>query len=300
MAEPIRSSPSPSPAPLPAHRPAPLQRNGVEHQGATVKASPVGVSVRDSFNADTGLNAQARGTGPGGVELDASVNGPRLTLEGRADAKVGLSGVDVKLEVDVNATLAEAGAGARRTFTVEVPGGERFDITVDLRADGMVGADGKLKIDLNIGPGGVTLKAGAEGFLGARAGLTGGITVSHEGRQVLQGSATLNGTAGIGGKAEANLSFRGGNVEFNAGAEATAGLGLGFEVDGSLNAKNAARAALEVTNSLAPEGVAWAKDRVKDAQQWLGTHGGNARDWVGDRFSDVGGFIDKHNPLPWP
>jgi len=89
-------------------------------------------------------------------------------------------------------------------------------------------------------------------------------------------------------------------VEFNAGAEATAGVGLGFEVDGSLNAKNSARLALELTGSLAEDGVDWAQDQIGDAGEWLGDHAGNAKDWVGDRFGDIGDFIDDHNPLPWP
>jgi len=266
----------------------------------TIQQPTASTSASGSYHADAGLNAQTSGTGPGGINYEAHASGPSLDLKGDASASVGLNGVDVKLSVDVKATLAEAGASAKKTFTVEVPGGEKFDVTVDLKANGVVGADGKVNLNLHIGPDGISVNAGASGFAGAKASLTGDITLSHEGRELMKGSATLSATAGVGANAHANVSFSGGDVEFSAGAQATAGVGLGFELKGSVNAANTARAALEVTGSLAEAGVDWAKDKMGDTGKWLGDHAGDAASWVGDRFKDVGSFLHDINPLPWP
>ncbi len=299
---PISDRPRPTPQPTqtatqpPAQDPKRLSTSTSLNTDKTLAQTSGGAA----YHKDVGLNAQTSGTGPGGINYGAHVNGPSLDLKGDYSASVGLDGVDVKLSVDVSAKAAEAGANAEKTFSVEVPGGEKFDVKVNLAADGMVGADGKVNLNLHLGPDGLKINAGAEGFAGAKASLTGSISLSHEGRELMSGSATLSATAGVGAKAHADLDFSGGNVSFSAGAEATAGVGLGFELNGSVNAANTARAALEVTGSLAKEGVEWAADKIGDAGHWLGDHAGDAAGWVGDRFKDVGNFLDKINPLPWP
>lgn len=256
--------------------------------------SGTGPSASQSYGYDTGsaFEASTSGTLPGGVQGEAHVNGPSFSVNGNAEASVGPGGIDVNLSVDVSATLVEAGASATKTFEVEVAG-EQLEITVDLSAEGVVGADGSLNLDIHIGTDGqVSINAGAEGFAGARGSLTGGISVSHEGRELASGQVELSATAGVSGDAHANIELTSEGLSFDVGAEAAVGAGFGVDVSGNINAGNTARFAGEVLGGLAEEGVEWAGDRLEDVA-----------DWAGDRFEDVGNFIDDITPdidwTPW-
>jgi len=260
----------------------------------TTSGSTTATSANRSVGYDSGSAFEARtsGTLPGGVQAEAHVNGPSLKVEGNADASVGTGGIDVNLSVDINATAVEAGASATKTFQVEVAG-ETLDITVDLAAEGVVGADGKLNLDIHIGTDGqVSINAGAEGFAGARGTLTGGISVSHEGREVASGQIELSATAGVSGSAHANIELNSDGLSFDVGAEATAGVGFGVDVSGNINGGNTVRLLGEVLGGLAEEGVEWAGDKLEDVG-----------DWAGDRFEDVKDFIDDLIPdidlTPW-
>jgi hypothetical protein len=240
-----------------------------------------------SYGYDTGsaFEASTSGTLPGGIQGEAHVSGPRFSVEGNADASVGVDGIDVNLSVDINATAVEAGASATRTFSVEVAG-EKLDVTVDLSAEGVVGADGKLNLDIHIGTDGqVSINAGAEGFAGARGSLTGSIKVEHEGREVASGSVELSATAGVSGDAHANIELTSSGLSFDVGAEAAVGAGFGVDVSGNINGGNTARLLGEVLGGLAEEGVEWAGDKLEDVA-----------DWAGDRFEDVKNFIDDLIP----
>ncbi|MDY7231527.1 transporter [Hyalangium rubrum] len=260
----------------------------------TTSGSTTATSANRSVGYDSGsaFEASTSGTLPGGVQGEAHVNGPSLKVDGNANASVGVGGIDVNVSVDVSATAVEAGASATKTFQVEV-GGEKIDITVDLSAEGVVGADGKLNLDIHIGTdGNVSIKAGAEGFAGARGALTGGITVSHEGREIASGSVELSATAGVSGDAHANIELKDGGLTFDVGAEAAAGAGFGVDVSGNINGGNTVKFLGEVLGGLAEEGVEWAGDKLEDVG-----------DWAGDRFEDVKDFIDDLIPdidlTPW-
>ncbi len=250
--------------------------NNVNVEGSTTYAQTshsAGYQTESVFEAST--------TGQvGGFDTEAHVNGPSFSVDGNAEASIGPGGIDVSLSVDVSATLAEAGASATRTFTVEV-GGEELDITVDLSAEGVIGADGSLNLDIHIGTNGqVSVSAGAEGFAGARAALTGGITVSHEGRELASGSVELSATAGVSGDAHANVELTSEGISFDIGAEASVGVGFGVDVSGNINAGNTARFLGEALAGVAEEGAEWAVDQLE-----------NVADWAGDRLEDVGDFI---------
>ncbi len=253
---------------------------------ATSANGSVGYETGSAFEANTS------GTLPGGVQAEAHVAGPSFSINGNADASVGVGGIDVSLSVDVNATLLEAGASATKTFSVEVAG-EQIDVTVDLSAEGVVGADGSLNLDIHIGTDGqVSVNAGAEGFAGARGSLTGGVSVSHEGREIASGQVELSATAGVSGDAHANIELTDEGLTFDVGAEAAAGVGFGVDVSGSINGGNTVKLLGEVLGGLAEEGVEWAGDRLEDVG-----------DWAGDRFEDVGDFISDLIPdidlTPW-
>jgi hypothetical protein len=236
------------------------------------------------YDSGSAFEASTRGN-VGGFDTEAHVNGPSLKVEGNAEAKVGTGGIDVNLSVDINATAVEAGASATRTFQVEVAG-EKLDITVDLSAEGVVGADGKLNLDIHIGTDGqISINAGAEGFAGARGALTGGVKVSHNGNELASGSVELSATAGVGFDAHADIEFKDGNLSFDVGAEASPTAGFGVDVNGSINGGNTLKFLGEVLGGLAEEGVEWAGDKLEDVG-----------DWAGDRFEDAKDFIDDLIP----
>lgn len=274
-----RPTTTPPPSAAPAQQPASSRVTTSGDVSATQAKARVGYDSGSAFEAKTS------GTLPGGVQGEAHVNGPSFKVDGNASAKVGPGGIDVNLSVDINATAVEAGASATKTFQVDVAG-QKLDITVDLSAEGVVGADGKLNLDLHIGTdGNISINAGAEGFAGARGALTGGITVSHDGQQLANGSVELSASAGVGFDAHANIGLEDGNLTFDVGAEATATAGFGVDVNGSINGANTVKFLGEVLGGLAQEGVEWAGDKLNDV-----------KDWAGDRFEDVKDFIDDLIP----
>jgi hypothetical protein len=284
----------PASPPRPQTPPAPEPQPQQQPSRVTTSGSATATSANRSVGFDSGsaFEASTQGTLPGGVQAEAHVNGPSLKVDGNASASVGVGGIDVNLSVDVSATAVEAGASATRTFQVEVAG-EKIDITVDLSAEGVVGADGKLNLDIHIGTDGkVSINAGAEGFAGARGALTGGVTVSHEGREIASGSVELSATAGVSGDAHANIELTSEGLSFDVGAEAAAGVGFGVDVSGNINGGNTVKLLGEVLGGLAEEGVEWAGDKLEDVA-----------DWAGDRFEDVKDFIDDLIPdidlTPW-
>lgn len=279
-----------TPRTQPAQTPAATQPQSRVTTSGEVNATSANGSV--GYDSGSAFEASTQGTLPGGVQGEAHVNGPSLKVDGNAEAKVGPGGIDVNLSVDVSATAVEAGASATKTFQVEVAG-EQIEITVDLSAEGVVGADGKLNLDIHIGTdGNVSVQAGAEGFAGARGALTGGVTVSHEGRELASGSVELSATAGVSGDAHANIELTGEGLSFDVGAEASVGAGFGVDVNGNINGGNTARFLGEVLGGLAEEGVEWAGDKLEDVG-----------DWAGDRFEDVKDFVDDIIPdvdlTPW-
>lgn len=213
---------------------------------------------------------------PGGVEAEAFARGPRLDFRGQAEASVSRSGIDVELSLDVNATLLEAGANGRVRIPVEVSG-ETMIIEVDLQAEGVVGARGRLELDLHIGTNGrVSIHAGGEGFAGARAGLTGSVSVEHEGRKVVSGSLEVSASAGVAASGTLDIDLSRSGVEFQVGGELTGGVGFGVETRGSVDAGNVARLLTEVVAGTMRDGFSVNADALREI-------GG----WAGDRFGDV-------------
>ncbi|MBN9682595.1 MULTISPECIES: Circumsporozoite protein [unclassified Corallococcus] len=229
------------------------------------------LSGESSFEAG-GSRAEVNGTGPGGVNTNAYVQGPTFSADASVDADIGLSGIDVNVQVDVSANLVEAGASATKTVDFEIAG-EQYSVELDLAALGKIGAEGSIDLDLHVGTdGNLSLNAAASGFAGAQASLTGGIELKHEGDTLASASITASASAGVSGDAHADIGLDGGNLEFDVGVEATAGLGLGVEVEGSVNPGNilkavgetAAAAGGEVLENIA-EGAINAGGAVADA-----------------------------------
>ncbi|MDQ3263510.1 MAG: hypothetical protein M3Y59_07620 [Myxococcota bacterium] len=255
-------------------------------------------SHSDSFEADAGLRAETSGTGPGGVNYEGYVAGPSFSASSGVEGSIDSSGVHLDLNVDIDATLAEAGGEATRTFTTEVYG-EEIEIELSLEALGEIGANGSVNLSIDIGTDGVNISASAEGFAGAQASLTGGISISHEGTEIASGEAEISATAGVGGSADANVDISGSEISFGASASASVGLGLGFEVSGTIDTQAAASAVLEI-------GAAALREGVEEVAEFVGEFGGEVVDFVGDRAEevidvaeDVGGFVLDAGEAVW-
>ncbi|MFL5348892.1 MAG: transporter [Hyalangium sp.] len=282
MSGPNVSRPTTTPRPLTPAAPPPAQDSRVT---TSTNVSPTKANASFGYDSGSAFEASTSGTLPGGVQAEAHASGPSLKVDGNANAKVGPGGIDVNVSVDIDATAVKAGASATKTFQVDVAG-KKLDVTVDLSAAGAVGADGKLNLNLHIGTdGNVTINAGAQGFAGARGALTGGVTVSHDGKELAKGSVELSATAGVGFNAHANLELKDGGLNFDVGAEATATAGFGVDVKGNVNGANTVKFLGEVLGGLAGQGVKWAGDELK-----------NVSHWAGDRFQDVKSFIDHMIP----
>ncbi len=221
------------------------------------------------------------GTGPGGVEYNASASGPQFNFEANADFSVSTSGIDVKVDLNLEGTLASAEAGASRTFDFEV-NGEKFSVTLSLEAVAQLGGEANLTLDLHIGPDGVRLNASGDGFAGAAASLTGSISVSSEKSGVIaEGAITLSAYAGVAASGHANLSLSGGNIAFDVGGSVSVGLGVGVDVSGTVNTG----ALLDSLEKIAlPE---WAEGPVDTVQDFVGDVIGGA----GDVLGNVGDFL---------
>jgi|GEM_PF-5098557 len=226
---------------------------------ASAGVGPDGAHAGASGSVGAGVGGvKAEGELPGGIQGEAHVNGPSISLEGHADAKVGKDGLDIDVGVDVDATLADAGASAKKTIDFEVAG-EKFSAEVDLSAAGKIGADGKINLNVHVGlDGKPSITANAEGFAGAKAELTGSVALKHEGDTMVSGSVTASATAGIGGKAHADIGLDGGKVKFDIGAEATVGVGLGVELAGEVNVP-------EIAEAVADVGISAIGGKAKDA-----------------------------------
>jgi len=284
---PVRSGPLPVTGSSPQPK---ASTTNTSSTSSSVGLSGANATAKDTFTADSGLGASGSTT-IGGVNVSGNVSGPKIQVDGNASSHIGLSGVDVKVDVDVNATLAQAGAEATKTFSVDVAG-QKLDVTVDLTAKGLVGADGHLDLNLHIGTdGSLSLSAGADGFAGAKASLGGTVTLSAGGKTLLSGNLDASAYAGVGASASAHLTLDHGNVDFEAKASAVAGAGYGVDVHGHVDSMNTAEEVVKIFGGLAGQGVDWAKDAV-----------GNTGSFLGQKASDVGGWIDSHVPhphLPW-
>ncbi|XXF77464.1 hypothetical protein P2318_31085 [Myxococcaceae bacterium GXIMD 01537] len=176
------------------------------------------------------------GQGPGGIETEASFQGPSFSIEGNASAKASLSGIDVDLNLKIDANLIKAGASVTKEFKFKVQG-EEISVKLKLGADGQVGANGELKLKLHLGKDGVSVSAGAEGFAGAKGSLSGNLDVAVNGDKVMSGEAKVTLAAG----AMAGAEFEAGLDHFKAKAYAAVGVGVGFELSGNVNYGNIAK-----------------------------------------------------------
>lgn len=241
-------------------------QNNVNVEGSAPIAE---VSAEQEYGVSTYEQSNTTTLG-NGTEVTTHVGGPSLNVSGSGSASISTSGIDVSLDLTIDATLAEAGVSGTHTFNVTV-GDEQIDVTVDLSAEGVIGANGELNLDIHIGTdGNISVNAGASGFAGAQGSLAGGITVTHEGNEVLSGNVELSVSAGVSGDAHADIGLNNGNLEFDVGAEVTAGVGFGVDVSGSVNLGNSANLALGVLEDIPGEVLESAGNWLNDTATSIG------------------------------
>ncbi len=173
-----------------------------------------------------------------GLKTETFVNGPSFEMAGGMSARRSGMGLDVDVNLKVDANLLKAGASIEREFKVKV-NGEDVAVKVKLGADAQVGINGELKLRLHVGKDGVSMQAGAEGFAGARGSLSGALEVKVNDKKVLGGELKLTAAAG----AMAGAEFEMGHGKFKAKAYAAVGVGMGVELTGTYAGLQIAKAA---------------------------------------------------------
>ncbi|WNG44510.1 Circumsporozoite protein [Archangium minus] len=232
--------------------------------------------------------APTRSYAAGDVETDSYVEGPSFDVNLDANAELTQEGLEVGVTVEVDATAAEAGASANQTYEFEV-GGETYTVEVDLSAMIEAGVHGEINISLVVGTDGtVSINASAEGFAGVQASISGSIELKHEGDVLAEGSITASATAGVAGSANFDIGTgENGSIEFEAGVEVVAGVGVGVEVEGSINPGNILEALVETAAGLGVEFVGDVAESVIEAAEDLGEVIGDVAENVGDFLEDI-------------
>lgn len=289
--DPANRRPVTPPRPKPPEEPKERVHKDVKVHGRVVNGGPM--SANAEYHTDKVVGqAGVSGKGPGGIDYSAGVKGPELKVDASASGSVGLHGVDVHLQVDVEGNAASASADGKKTVDFTIAG-QKYSATIDLGAKGVVGADGHINLDVHLGTGGVSIKASADGFAGAKASLTGSIELEHDGEELAEGSVTLSASAGAGAKAHANVGLHGGTLSFDVGAEATVGLGLGVDVDGSINLHNVLDAVVDTGEALIKEGVKDGEQLVENGVDEAKHLAEEGVDGVKDLATDVGHDLEN-------
>jgi hypothetical protein len=252
-------------------------------------SSGKGLEVKDSFEKSATTGGVSTSGETHGVDFNAHAEGPTLSMEGQAKAKVSAKGIDIHAQVNIDATLVQAGAGAHTSIPVTLPGGEQVQVNVDLSAAGAVGAKGNLNVDIHIGTNGqVTAAVHADGFAGAKASLTGAVSLTHGNDVIAKADATLSAYAGVAGAVDFHASVGLHGVDFGATAAASAGAGFGVELNGEFDpmaaAKLAGAIALDAAKGGLESGVHGVETGVNNAGHAIGDAAGHVGDVVGSWF----------------
>jgi hypothetical protein len=191
-------------------------------------------------NANPAAQRQGQvGTANGSV----SVTGPNAVFQGGAKVNVSKDGMTVEIGGKIDATALKANGELEQTFTIR-KGNDRIDVKVKLGLEGKIGADGEIKLKLNLNPRNPKVEVGASGFAGAKATLSGNIDVAVNNKAVVGTEAKVSLGLGVGGE----LGFKGSLTGFEAKAYSAVGVGVGVELEGKVYAGNLVRSAIELAN----------------------------------------------------
>jgi hypothetical protein len=169
-------------------------------------------------------------------------------IKSTSSASIQLSkdGLSIEASLKIDANVLRAQGEVERTFTInkQINGKtHRYDVKVKLAGEGSIGSDGEIKVKIDLAKGksagaGVTLA----GFAGAKASLTGTISVAQNHMELANTSAKMEIGMGVGAEA----SLRVGATSFEASGKIYGGPGGGFELAGSIKPSNVARALAQI------------------------------------------------------
>ncbi len=194
----------------------------------------------DAFNVERGGTKWAERSKelPGGVKLEGSVEGPKFTMTGGASGSISTKGLDVDVNLKIDANLVSASGSVSKEFKFQV-NGEEVKLKLDLSANGNVGINGELNLKLRVGTDGtLSVQLNGEGFAGARGELSGNIELSVNNQEIAKGTLSVGASIGAGAGAYAEGGYKDGQLKFRAGAYASVGAGIGTDVSGTVNVKN--------------------------------------------------------------
>lgn len=197
---------------------------------------------KDGFSYERGGEKLASGEKDlgRGVKAEGSIEGPKFSMSGDASGSVSTSGLDVDVNLKIDANLVSASGSVSKEFKFDV-NGEEVKLKLELGANGNVGINGELKLKLHIGTDGkVSLTASGDGFAGARGSLSGTMSLSVNNQEIASGNVSVGASIGAGAGAYGEASYKDGQVKFRAGAYASIGAGISADVAGTVNLKNLA------------------------------------------------------------
>ena len=168
-------------------------------------------------------------------------------IKSTSSASVQLSkdGLSVEASLKIDANVLRAQGEVERTFTInrELNGKvHRYDVKVKLAGEGSLGSDGEIKIKLDLNRKDAGASVTLAGFAGAKASLTGTISVAQNHRELANTSAKMEIGFGVGGEG----SLRVGLTNFQASGKIYGGPGGGFELAGSIKPTNVAKALRQI------------------------------------------------------
>lgn len=256
------SAPStPPPATPPSTPPASKDTFETKIDGGTVKAEKKGDLGKKEVKkeAETKGGAEVpKAKAPAGPSVTVAKGsaekkvggdvGPGAAVSGKFDVQLNSSGLDVNGSLKLDAHVLNATGKAEKTFEFEY-GGEKFKATVQLEGGLKIGGDANLKVNFKVGTDGVVrVNLGADGFVGARGELKGTIKLESkpasapdgEYKPLVEGSASVSAWLGAAAGAKFNVTgdLKTGKLGFEAKAFASAGVGAGFGLEGSVNVNN--------------------------------------------------------------
>lgn len=232
---------------------APSSRRAPASPTTPPAASPP--SSKDTFEAGPAnpKTSSARASARAGV---VDTDGPGSSHASKFDVKASAKGLDINGSLTLDAHLLNATGKVEKQVEFDYRG-EKFRATISLNGNLKIGADASLDLNFHIGTDGkLNLDLSAEGFAGAKGELKGAVTLDSKRATdpdgayapLMEGTASVTAYAGAAVSASFKVSgdAKTGTLDFEAKAAASAGVGAGFGMEGTLDLWNIAGMAKRV------------------------------------------------------
>jgi hypothetical protein len=287
-----------------------LKRNyagGNSRSGELTRKYGKGVTPEDVknfvFSGDRGYGVEGKTLAEGGIglvagEIDKSAQGGWGSASVSGNTALGARGRvfgDFDLQARRAYIGAEGEAGLHATYNAGYSSprtniaGQEVGLDAGVTADVFAGVSGRGKIDLSLQGNVPHVAIGGEVFAGARASIQGGAAASINGKQVAEIHGKAEGWAGVGAKADVDIGFEKGKLNFDFGLGAALGLGgsvdWGFSVDVGAIGKGLVNGVEHVVDK--------AIDGIEDLGEDIGKTAGKVAEEIGDAGKAIGNFFKK-------